>query len=100
VNERLVLERVEDGFEGIFHRKDKTGRELLQRTAGIHERGRIREKGAGGHQVVKSSRRVAQPRCRGVETLGLGDVPGDASIQIRRRFDDGTGGILGQVPVA
>ena len=53
VDQGGVLDGVEDVLHGVLHRKHEAGRELSQRTAGVHEGGGVGEKVQAGHQVIK-----------------------------------------------
>ena len=70
MNQRRVLDGVKDFLHGIGHRQNKAGRELAQRSPGIHQCGRVGQKVQICHQVVKF---LGCSRCVG---LGIKDLIG------------------------
>ena len=81
-----MFQTVINGVEGIFDREHKTGRELLESTPGVHQRGRVGKEIETGHAVVPSLGRVGEPAGAGVESCSL-----------RRGLDDPSRRILTQI---
>ena len=54
LNQGDVLQSVEDLLNGVFNRQHETCREHAHGTASVHQRGRVRHEGAGGHQLIKA----------------------------------------------
>ena len=97
MDEGLNFQAVINGYEGVFNREDETSGELLEASSGVHQRGRIWKKFEPGHAVVPALGRVGQPAGGGVESFSLCDVGGNAPKQLRRRLDDRSRSVLGQI---
>ncbi|MPN29490.1 hypothetical protein SDC9_176943 [bioreactor metagenome] len=57
MDQRGVLDRLEDGLHAVLHGQHEAGRELAERAAGVHQRRRIWQKAQRGHQLKKLVRR-------------------------------------------
>jgi len=97
VNERRVLDGVEDGIVRILHGQHEAGGKLLQVAAGVHERGRVGQKFQRSHHAVKLVRERGHIRGRMVEPLDLRDVYGHTLEHAFRGFDHKAVGIAFQV---
>jgi hypothetical protein len=73
-----MFQVVINGGEGVFDREDKTGRELLKASPGVHECGRIGEKVEASQAIVPTLSRVGQTTGGRVESFSLCDVCRDA----------------------
>ena len=100
VDERLMLQAVINGGQGVFDREDETGGELLEASPGIHQCGRIGKKIEAGHAVVPTLSRVGQPAGGRVESFSLCDVGRDTPEKLRPRLDDRACIVLGQIAPA
>ena len=98
MDKRLMFERVVNPGNRILDRKHKAGGKLLQRTAGIHEGGRVRQKVQTRHELIKPLfGRVNFFRLRTVQRFRLGQIMGDAPEQTFRRLHDFSMFVLGQI---
>ena len=98
MDECLLFQAVINGGQGVFDWKDETGGELLETSAGVHQRRRVRKKVEPGHAIVPALSRVGQPAGGRVEPFSLCDVTRDAPEELRRCFDDRSHSVLGQIP--
>lgn len=84
MDQGLILDRIENGREGVLNRKDETGRQLLQRPPRVHQRRRIRQEVKASHQVEELPCKMMLSGWARVAALGLGDVVGHAPEELRR----------------
>lgn len=78
-------------------RKDETGGELLETPPGVHQRGRVREKVEAGHGIVPALSRMRQSAGGRVTSFSVCDVARDTPEELRRRLDDCSLVVLGQI---
>ena len=101
MNERLMLDPVEDGFQRILDGQHEAGGELLQVAARVHERGRVGQELQPAHHVVERLGHVRKVFLAvRVSAFGFGDVAGHPAEHPGGRFDRLAGGILHQIPAA
>ena len=77
VDQRRLLDRLEDGVHTVLHRQHEAGRELAEGPAGVHQGGGVGQKVKVGHHLIKALfglRDVGLP-VKGL--VRLGDRPGD-----------------------
>ena len=98
VDQRRVLDRVEDALHRVGDGEHEAGRELLERPAGVAQRRRVGQEAQRGHQIVEALLDRRDLRLRGaVPLLGQRDVVRDAPEELLRRLDDAAGAVLGQI---
>lgn len=100
MDERLLLEGIQNRVEGIFDRQHEAGSQLLQRSSGIHERGRVGEKLQPRHRFIESPCRLREAGRGRIALFGEGDVGCDAPEELRGRLRHPPLVILGEVPPA
>src|SRR5665648_609959 len=81
VDEGGVLDGLEDGLHGVADGEHEAGRELAQLAAGVHEGGAVGEELEAGHELVEGGLPLFDGGGGVVQTLGLRDGAGRASVQ-------------------
>lgn len=95
-----MFQTVINGGQGVFDWEDETGGELLEASSGVHQRRRIGEKVEPGHAIVPALSRMGQPAGGGVESFSLCNIGRDAPEELRRRLDDRSSSVLGQIALS
>ena len=97
VDQGGILEALEDGLQVILHRQHKTGGQLPQRPAGVHQAGRIGQKRERGHGRLEAIRRGPHRGAGVEEPVRLGHHPGHPRKDIRRCLDGLSAVVAGKI---
>ncbi len=99
MDERLLLDGVEDRFQRILDRQDKAGGQLLEVAPRVHERRRVGQKVQPGHHAEKGFGPTTDGFGRGptVPALGLGDIVRDPPEHLIGRLNRFTPCVLLQI---
>src|SRR6185295_5206017 len=113
VDQRLVLDGIEDGFQRVLNGQHEASGQLLQFPSRIHQRRRIRQEFQTRHHALESPGRLAlgwrmcaRADGRGselttpVQALRLRDVGGHPPEQMTRSLDDMPRVVLAQIAAA
>ncbi len=86
MDEGGIFEGIKNAVHTVFNGKYKTGGQLSQFTARVHQSGRVGEKFEFGHQAVKDRLNLIDPLFTAVALFRLGDMMGHPGKHLFRTF--------------
>ena len=98
VDQRRLLDGLENILHAVRHRQDEAGGKLPQRPTGVHQRGGIGQEFQLGHHPVEFLLQRRHIRLRLILEIGGGDGPGHPAEQPLHRFHRLAAVVLGQIP--